>query len=35
MIDINLWMERFTELLKETFGYRIYFVGIQGCYGRC
>jgi predicted nucleotidyltransferase len=34
MIDINLWMERFTELLRETFGERIYFVGLQGSYGR-
>ena len=34
MININLWMERFTELLKETFGEHIYFVGLQGSYGR-
>lgn len=34
MIDINLWMKHFTELLNETFGERIYFVGIQGSYGR-
>lgn len=34
MIDIKTWMERFTELLKETFGERIYFVGLQGSYGR-
>jgi len=34
MIDIKSWMERFTELLKETFGERIYFVGLQGSYGR-
>jgi predicted nucleotidyltransferase len=34
MIDIKLWMERYTELLKETFGERIYFVGLQGSYGR-
>lgn len=34
MIDIKLWMERFTELLRETFGERIYFVGLQGSYGR-
>lgn len=34
MIDIKLWMERFTEILKETFGERIYFVGLQGSYGR-
>lgn len=34
MVDIKLWMERFTELLKDTFGERIYFVGLQGSYGR-
>ena len=34
MIDIKVWMERFTELLKEIFGERIYFVGLQGSYGR-
>jgi len=34
MIDITLWMERSTELLRETFGERIYFVGLQGSYGR-
>ena len=34
MIDINFWIVRFTELLKETFGERIYFVGLQGSYGR-
>ncbi len=34
MKDIKLWMERFTELLKETFGERIYFIGLQGSYGR-
>lgn len=34
MININLWMERFTKTLKETFGERIYFVGLQGSYGR-
>ena len=34
MIDIEQWMERYTELLKATFGERIYFVGLQGSYGR-
>ena len=34
MVDIKLWMKHFTELLKETFGDRIYFVGLQGSYGR-
>ena len=34
MIDIDTWMERFTKLLKETFGERTYFIGLQGSYGR-
>lgn len=34
MIDIELWMERFIELLKKTFDEGIYFVGLQGSYGR-
>jgi len=34
MIDIKSWMESFTELLKKTFGERIYFIGLQGSYGR-
>ncbi len=34
MLDIDLWMECYTRLLKETFGERIYFVGLQGSYGR-
>ena len=34
MIDIDLWMEHFIKLLKETFDERIYFVGLQGSYGR-
>ena len=34
MIDIELWMSHFTELIQETFGERIYFVGLQGSYGR-
>ena len=34
MIDIKFWMESFTELVIETFGERIYFVGLQGSYGR-
>jgi predicted nucleotidyltransferase len=34
MIDTKLLMERFTESLKETFGDRIYFIGLQGSYGR-
>ncbi|HPD01376.1 MAG TPA: nucleotidyltransferase domain-containing protein [Acetivibrio sp.] len=34
MVNIKLWMECFTQILKETFGERIYFVGLQGSYGR-
>lgn len=34
VIDIKLWMNQFTKLLKKTFGERIYFVGLQGSYGR-
>jgi len=34
VIDIKVWMERFTELLHETFGERVYFVGLQGSYAR-
>lgn len=34
MLDIKLWMEHFTESLKETFGEHIYFAGLQGSYGR-
>jgi len=34
MIDIESWMESYIKLLKETFGERIYFIGLQGSYGR-
>lgn len=34
MIDINRWTRNFLRLLKETFGDRIWFVGLQGSYGR-
>lgn len=34
MVDIKRWLERFTESLKETFGERVYFAGLQGSYGR-
>lgn len=34
MIDIKRWMEDFTGLLIETFGERVYFVGLQGSHGR-
>lgn len=34
MIDINNWMNNFLQKLEETFGNRVWFVGLQGSYGR-
>ena len=34
MIDINNWITTFLEALKDTFGDRVWFVGLQGSYGR-
>ena len=34
MVDIKVWMEEFLQKLDETFGKRIWFVGLQGSYGR-
>ena len=34
MIEINQWMNRFTKLLDDTFGARVWFIGLQGSYGR-
>lgn len=34
MVDINVWMDTFLEALKDTFGDRVWFVGLQGSYGR-
>ena len=34
MIDINSWIDAFINTLNDTFGDRIYFVGLQGSYGR-
>lgn len=34
MIHIESWVEKYTALLKNTFGDRIWFVGLQGSYGR-
>ena len=34
MIDINNWMNIFLQKLEETFGERVWFVGLQGSYGR-
>ncbi len=34
MIDINAWMQNFLQILSETFGNRIWFVGLQGSFAR-
>ena len=34
MVNIDTWMEAFSHKLKETFGPRLLFLGIQGSYGR-
>lgn len=34
MIDIQKWMDAFLVALDQTFGERIWFVGLQGSYGR-
>ncbi len=34
MININSWLKEFTSALNETFSNRIWFVGLQGSYGR-
>ncbi len=34
MIDITAWMQNFLQTLNETFGNRVWFVGLQGSYGR-
>ena len=34
MIDITVWMNVFLQTLNETFGDRVWFVGLQGSYGR-
>ena len=34
MIDINKWINRFLKILSDTFGERVWFVGLQGSYGR-
>ena len=35
MIDITTWMHSFLLALRETFTNRVWFVGLQGSYGRC
>lgn len=34
MIDISAWMRNFLEALNGTFANRVWFVGLQGSYGR-
>ena len=34
MIDINIWMQNFLQTLNKTFENRVWFVGLQGSYGR-
>ena len=34
MINIAIWMETFLKRLDETFGDHVWFVGLQGSYGR-
>ena len=34
MIDITVWMRNFLQALNETFRERVWFVGLQGSYGR-
>ena len=34
MIDITNWMQSFLQALNETFANRVWFVGLQGSYGR-
>ncbi len=34
MININKWTTTFLEVLTDTFGDRVWFVGLQGSYGR-
>ena len=34
MVEIHAWMERFLEELKANFAQHVWFVGLQGSYGR-
>ena len=34
MIDITAWISQFLQTLNENFGDRVWFVGLQGSYGR-
>ncbi len=34
MIEISTWIDSFSQALSENFGERVWFVGLQGSYGR-
>lgn len=34
MVEIKSWIENYLKVLNENFGERVYFVGLQGSYGR-
>ena len=34
MVEINTWMDHFVQTLSAAFGERVWFVGLQGSYGR-
>ncbi len=34
MIEITAWLRKFSQALNENFGERVWFVGLQGSYGR-
>ena len=34
MIELEPWLERFTQVLRKTFGDRVWFAGLQGSYAR-
>ena len=34
MIDITVWMQNFLQTLNKTFENRVWFVGLQGSFGR-
>ena len=34
MIEISTWMDKFIGSLEDSFGDRVWFVGLQGSYGR-
>ena len=34
MIDVELWIKNFVRVLNDTFADRVWFVGLQGSYGR-